>query len=168
MSSKALRAVAEDISTSLLSGMDGHPSREASSPASIADLLLEELAKAVVALLNEGSTSAHSSDETLDASLQKAEAVVAPLSQGSTTAHTHDEELDARLQKAEAKLDKLLDKLRAGHLDQDEDAISDARSTFPNLKYARPKYENVESVLKYVDQDDDSGGVKLVIMNFND
>ena len=38
----------------------------------------------------------------------------------------------------------------------------------PNLKYRKPKYENVESILKYVEQQDDKGGVKLVIMNFND
>jgi len=43
------------------------------------------------------------------------------------------------------------------------------RIVFPNLKYRKPKYKNVESVLKYVESEkDDKGGVKLVIMNFND
>ena len=43
------------------------------------------------------------------------------------------------------------------------------RVIFPNLKYRKPKYKNVESILKYVeDEDGPSGGVKLVIMNFND
>lgn len=43
------------------------------------------------------------------------------------------------------------------------------RVVFPNLKYRKPKYKNVESVLKYVESEkDDKGGVKLVIMNFND
>ena len=43
-----------------------------------------------------------------------------------------------------------------------------ARISFPNLKYAKPKYKNVESVLKYIEDSDDTGGIKLVIMNFND
>ena len=33
---------------------------------------------------------------------------------------------------------------------------------------AEPKYKNVESILKYNETPDDKGGVKLVIMNFND
>ena len=37
-----------------------------------------------------------------------------------------------------------------------------------NLKYAKPKYQNVESLLNYIESKDDEGGVKLVIMNFND
>ena len=92
------------------------------------------------------------------------------LSEGSTTAHSSDEALNTRMQKADAKLGKLLTKLETDHRDQDEDEdeITDDRSSFPNLKYAKPKYKNVESVLKYVDGDDDGGGLKLVIMNFND
>ena len=41
-------------------------------------------------------------------------------------------------------------------------------SGFPNLKYAQPKYSNMESVLKHVEGPDAGSGVKLVIMNFND
>ena len=40
--------------------------------------------------------------------------------------------------------------------------------TLPSLNYARPRYQNVESILKYIEQDNDKGGVKLVIMNFID
>jgi hypothetical protein len=40
---------------------------------------------------------------------------------------------------------------------------------YPNLKYRKPKYQNVSEVLKYVESDSGKGeGVKLVIMNFND
>lgn len=40
---------------------------------------------------------------------------------------------------------------------------------YPNLKYKEPKYEGVESVLNYVeDEESEDDGVKLVIMNFND
>ena len=43
------------------------------------------------------------------------------------------------------------------------------RVAYPNLKYRKPKYQNVSEVLKYVESDKQQGeGVKLVIMNFND
>lgn len=42
------------------------------------------------------------------------------------------------------------------------------RVIFPNLKYRQPKYQKMDSVLKYVENEDDKYGVKLVIMNFND
>lgn len=44
----------------------------------------------------------------------------------------------------------------------------DTRVIYPNLKYAKPKYQNVSEILKYVESKEDKGGVKLVIMNFND
>ena len=47
--------------------------------------------------------------------------------------------------------------------------ISEDGAQYPNLKYRKPKYENVESILKYVETPEEKGqGVKLVIMNFND
>ena len=49
-----------------------------------------------------------------------------------------------------------------------EEEMADFRSRFPNLKYAKSKYQDIESVLKYIEADDDKGGVRLVIMNFND
>lgn len=40
---------------------------------------------------------------------------------------------------------------------------------YPNLKYSKPKYQNVNELLKYVESDTGRGdGIKLVIMNFND
>ena len=43
------------------------------------------------------------------------------------------------------------------------------RIIYPNLKYRKPKYQNVSEVLKYVESDKEKGeGIKLVIMNFND
>ena len=49
-----------------------------------------------------------------------------------------------------------------------DDEVHGSRSSFPNLKYAKPKYKNVESILKYIEESQDTGGLKLVIMNFND
>lgn len=75
-----------------------------------------------------------------------------------------DEDVEAKLQKAERKLAKL----GISGRDDDEDEVAGTGSSFPNLKYAKPKYKNIESILKYVERDEDKGGVKLVIMNFND
>ena len=37
-----------------------------------------------------------------------------------------------------------------------------------NLKYGKSKYKNVESLLNYIETKEADGGIKLVIMNFND
>ena len=72
-----------------------------------------------------------------------------------------DDRLAARLTRLEARLNKL-----TGADHDDDDARG--RSSLPNLKYAEPKYKDVQSVLKYIESDEDKGGLKLVIMNFND
>ena len=66
-----------------------------------------------------------------------------------------------RLLEVEKKLEKLCSEL---------DSVSDKEggASLPNLKYAKSKYHNVESLLNYVEQGEDRGGLKLVIMNFND
>ena len=62
---------------------------------------------------------------------------------------------------SEKKLEKLSSEL---------DSVSSNKesTSLPNLKYAKSKYQNVESLLNYVEKGDDQGGLKLVIMNFND
>ena len=96
---------------------------------------------------------------------QLADEVVRQMEADSQEIATVDD-LETRLDKLEAKLEAL----NAGEDGDDDDDDDDdgSRSSFPNLKYAKPKYKDVESVLRYVEGDDDSGGVKLVIMNFND
>ena len=65
-----------------------------------------------------------------------------------------------RLVEVEKKLEKLSSEL---------DTVSAKEgSSLPNLKYAKSKYHNVESLLNYVEKGDNQGGLKLVIMNFND
>ena len=71
------------------------------------------------------------------------------------------ERLDPRLR----SLERRLKDLEPDHGDHDDDGTD---ATFPNLKYAKPKYKDVESVLRYVESGDAGGGLKLVIMNFND
>ena len=83
---------------------------------------------------------------------------------------THKGPTAQGLAKAEAKLSQLA---KHGHPDDDDDDDDEdegkgTKAKYPNLKYRKPKYKNVEALLKYVESADDKGGVKLVIMNFND
>ena len=138
---KALNAVTQEIADCLATEMKN--SHEAESPdyATIVDELLRQLGTNVVALLREATTSA---------GLSAADA-------------------DPRIEAAERRLARLVPKVDEDDEDEDEDEdeIADASSRFPNLKYAKPKYNNVDSVLKLVEHEADKGGIKLVIMNFN-
>ena len=100
----------------------------------------------------------------VDILLQKlAKNIVELLTEANSSEETSDEDLRPQLRKAQRRLKKLA---RAGQDDDDE--LTGTGSSFPNLKYAKPKYKNVDTLLKYVEQDADTGGIKLVIMNFND
>jgi len=146
---KALQGVAQEISQALLLEMGQRQGGEKSSRIGLLDLLLEKLVKEVAGQMRNGSQGHGLSDEDLEARSQKVE---------------------KKLEKVEKKLKKKLEKLSNGAVDDDDDddEAKIAGSSFPNLKYAKPKYKNVESILKYIETDEDKGGVKLVIMNFND
>ncbi len=111
----------------------------------IVDLLLNHLAAKVVALMKDeqadrdpGEPSADTATET---TLARAEGSAKPLS---------------------------IDDSDNGEDEQDAEDDDPLTVKLPNLKYAKSKYRNVESVLKYIEGDQDRGGLKLVIMNFND
>jgi parvulin-like peptidyl-prolyl isomerase len=146
---KALQGIAQEISQGLRLEMGRQQVAERSTSVSLLDLLLQELVKEVAGQMRNGSQGNGLSDEDLEARSQKVE---------------------EKLEKAEKKLKKKLEKLsnRAVDDDDDDDEAQIAGSSFPNLKYAKPKYKNVESILKYIEADEDKGGLKLVIMNFND
>lgn len=81
------------------------------------------------------------------------------------------------LVKAEEKINRVLnasvDSTPDGdEADDDDDEVHGTNSKFPNLKYNKPKYKNLESVLKYVETKkkpgESEGDVRIVIMNFND
>lgn len=95
---------------------------------------------------------------------QLATSVAGLLREAGSRQPTTDPGFEARLQKAERRLAKL------GSLDgdDDDDGPDDSWEGLPNLKYAKPKYKDVESVLKYIENEDSCGAIKLVIMNFND
>jgi len=135
---KALQGVVQEITHGLVLEMGSRQCVENSTSVSIIDLLLQQLAKEVVRQLKQANT-----DKDLS-----------------------DEDVRAKLQKVERKLEER--GITAEDDDEDEDEVGGTGSNFPNLKYAKPKYKNIESILKYVERDEDKGGVKLVIMNFND
>jgi len=98
------------------------------------------------------------------------------------------------LKKANEKLSKVVDKIKkksgkgkskSSDVDVEHISLDDldgvdlatikklekkgVRIIFPNLKYAKPKYENVSELIKFVESDQpQEGGVKIIIMNFND
>lgn len=95
---------------------------------------------------------------------QLGEDVVRRLDQVRWGPRPADGGMEERLLKLEQKLDRLID----GGGDADEDEVSNRTTSFPNLKYAKPKYHKVESLLNYMEKGGGEGGLKLVIMNFND
>ena len=130
----------EEIATGLVLAIERDPTAIERTTAGVVDHLIDQLGKSAVQLLHDARSAQSRSDE----------------------------ELEARLQTVDAKLAKLVIESTDTDEDDDEDEVDGARSQYPNLKYARPKYKNVESILKYIEGKDDKGGVKLVIMNFND
>ena len=64
-----------------------------------------------------------------------------------------------QLQQVESTLGIIATQIRSGQEEYEEGSDRDGESS---------KYQNVESLLKYVDGPGSEGGVKLVIMNFND
>lgn len=64
-----------------------------------------------------------------------------------------------RLQQVENTLKVLARQIRMGQMEPDSDSKKGAEGS---------KYQNVDTLLKYVDGPGAEGGVKLVIMNFND
>lgn len=135
---KALQGVVQEITHSLVLQIEDQQYVERSASVSIIDLLLQQLVKEVVGQLKEANAGEGLSDE----------------------------DVEAKLEKVERKLAKV--GITGQDDDEDEDEVAGTGSSFPNLKYAKPKYKNIESILKYVERDEDKGGVKLVIMNFND
>ena len=64
-----------------------------------------------------------------------------------------------RLEQVENTLQKLAKQIRAGQPEPD---------SHPGTGEDGSKYQNVDTLLKYVDESGAESGVKLVIMNFND
>ncbi len=92
---------------------------------------------------------------------QLAEEVVVQLGKVNRTTDLYSEDFQDRLMEVERKLKKMA--LGVPDIVEDEDGTS-----FGNLKYAKSKYKNVDSLMNYLESGEGEGGIKLVIMNFND
>ena len=80
---------------------------------------------------------------------------------GQTSPFFGDESPLERLEQVEEKLNRLTAGFRGPVLERlagDESALDEEGA----------KYQNVESLIKYMESSDNGGGLKLVIMNFND
>ena len=130
---KGLRVLADDIAIGLAQELRGQRERTKPSRPSIADSLVDRVAKEVLERLNGGQTSTYLGDES-------------PLD---------------RLEKVEEKLERLTAGFRGPILERlagDESALDGEGA----------KYQNVESLIKYMESSESGEGIKLVIMNFND
>ena len=140
MKNGMMSGVAREIRHSLV--QDTVPRRRLSSSAKagMADMLLKQLAGELLRQLEDEGGEDESSD--LDARVTSLETLVQQLV--ATDMEPEDDKED-----------------------EDEDEVEGGERRLPNLKYAKPKYKDVESVLKYI-EDGEGGALKLVIMNFND
>ena len=92
---------------------------------------------------------------------QVAQEVVGRLDNGDLAVPANAQRLLQRLEQVESKLEKLTSGIRSAF---EEGTVTQT----PALVGEGAKYQNVESLLKYIETPDGEGGVKLVIMNFND
>ena len=87
--------------------------------------------------------------------------VLERLNGGQTSTDFGDESPLQRLERVEEKLERLTAGIRGPILERlagDESALDGEGA----------KYQNVESLIKYMESSENGGGIRLVIMNFND
>lgn len=143
MRKSLVRGMAREIGQNLVRDMEPHRTIRRSKSGGIAELLLDQLAGEVLSQLSADSDEGEIAVD-MEARITHLESLVQQIV-GGTASEADDDDND-----------------------DDEDEVDGAGSSLPNLKYAKPKYKDVESVLKYIESDDDKGSIKLVIMNFND
>ena len=139
MNQTMLQLVAQEISHRLTMEVQSSRTVELALPAATVNLLIQHLAEAVAAQ----STESQLAPEPI-----KENAPVEP-------------SIEARLAKVEQRLRRLARPSR-------DDEQPSPSPVLPDLDGAKPKYQGVESIMKYVDAGDDKSALRLVIMNFND
>ena len=87
--------------------------------------------------------------------------VVNALGTGDLVPRTVEQQRALRLREIDDKLDGLDSRIRSATQVEIDDDSSD-------LAEEVAKYQNIESLIKYMENSDGEGGVRLVIMNFND
>ena len=129
----------------------------------IADSLIKELRnRAAEESSDEEGPSQEMADEAAENEPVKENRTLPVVSQRtSMEAGPTDTGIHARIGALETQVEALVKRIT--------EAFQSGKGTkLPNLKYAKPKYQDVESLLNYIESKEDEGGVKLVIMNFND
>ena len=95
--------------------------------------------------------------------------VVSALGGGDLAPRNVEQRRALRLQQVDNKLDGLSSRIRSAIQGEIVDGSSDSDSeSDSDSDLEGSKYQNIESLIKYVESTDGGGGVKLVIMNFND
>ena len=126
--------------------------------------MAQEISRSLVHEIESNGGMAEVGGDLADPLLQRiAEEVVEQLKTELVTRGLSAHDLQSGLRRMSAMLEDT-----AVHIPDNGGHTGGDGGDFPNLKDGKPKYQNVESILRYVEKDDDKGGVKLVIMNFND
>ena len=125
----------------------------------IARSLLQEL-KILASEENAGPIRA-AEELAEDVGKEVAEDMVEHLLSVSEKSSNSGGEVLGRMAALESKLEDIVQRLGGLSPGKEE-------TNLPNLKYAKSKYKNVESLLNYIETKEADGGIKLVIMNFND
>jgi len=156
-----MRGLADEIADSLIQELRNRAAEESSYEEGTSHEMANEAvenepeeeirSRPVVSQATSSATSPEEEHLTLPVVSQKTSTGAAPMDTG----------VQARIGALETQLEALAKRIT-------EAFQSGEGTNLPNLKYAKPKYQNVESLLNYIESKDDEGGVKLVIMNFND
>ena len=96
--------------------------------------------------------------------------VARQLVETSSSLDPSDDSFDARLQRIETKLEQFSLDSNGGveEAEDDENEEAAAASNTSDRSNEQSKYAKIDSMLKYIEGDEDAKGIKLVIMNFND
>ena len=126
-------------------------------------VLADDIAIGIAQELRGQRERTRSSRESIANSLvdRVADEVLERLNGGQTTSFFGDESQLQRLEHVEEKLERLTAGIRGPILERlagDESALDEEGA----------KYQNVDSLIKYMESSESGGGIKLVIMNFND
>ena len=146
--------MAQEISHSMVREMRTEPAPHNPATAPIFDLLLHYLTCDVARQLVETNSSSSPFDDSLYARLQRIETKLEQLSLDSNAGAKEEQEEEREE--------------REQQIEEDENEDAETGTSTGDLPNQQSKYAKIDSMLKYIENDEDAKGIKLVIMNFND
>lgn len=168
-----LKNVSKELSTNLISEVKTIPrlSKNNHNNGNLWQLFIKEVAKEVAKQINQEEGQDLLKDFSIQAKgrtpregLEKAEKKLEKFSQRTENSKEEKGEDEADIEKTDLEDLDEVDLKKIKELEK-----KGVRVIYPNLKYRKPKYQNVSEMLKYVESENEkSEAVKLVIMNFND